>query len=124
MPYSKTFRFLDWEVYKTAKAFCKSLLPVIWELPKEFRLELGSQLIRSSTSILLNIAEGSGKKSDRELNRYFDIAIGSAHETLAHLDFLRDNGFVKEEVFDRCAEELESICRQLGGFKKLLRGKK
>jgi four helix bundle protein len=82
---------------------------------------MGNQLIRSSFSIVLNIAEGSGKNSDRELNRYFDIAIGSVNETLAGLDVLRDNRIISEELFERLLLQCKEISKQLGGFKKHLK---
>ena len=117
----KLFRFLDWPVYIQARGVCKKILHVVEKLPIRFRFELGGQLIRSSTSILLNIAEGSGKNSDRELNHYFNIAMGSLNETVANLDFLRDNKFVTQEHFNEIFTELESISKQLGGFKKILK---
>ena len=73
----KKFRFLEWEVYKDAKELFSLLLKVVKKLPKEYRFELGSQIIRAGLSIILNIAEGSGKSTDKKLNRYFDISLGS-----------------------------------------------
>ena len=70
------FRFLDWKVYKDSQDLFTSLLSLTKKIPAEYRYELSSQLIRSSSSVTLNIAEGSGKASDRELNRYFGIALG------------------------------------------------
>ena len=90
------------------------------QLPKEYRFELGSQIIRSSFSITLNIAEGSGKTSDRELNRYIEIALGSVNETLAAADVLKNNHFITEDDFDEMFRKLHSISSQLGGFKKRL----
>jgi len=68
----------------------------------------------------LNIAKGSGKSSDKELNRFFNIAIGSINETLAILDILKDNKLTTEDNFDNLFNELRSISKQLGGFKKSL----
>ncbi|MEK7650280.1 MAG: four helix bundle protein [Patescibacteria group bacterium] len=115
------FRFLNWAVYISARNVCKSILSLAGKLPNEIRYSLGNQIIRSSTSILLNIAEGSGKSSDRELNRFFDISIGSVNETVANLDFLRDNNFITREQFEKTFAELVSISKQLGGFKKSLK---
>lgn len=47
---------------------------------------LVDQLRRSSLSIPLNIAEGAGKMSLRDRQRFFSIARGSAFETYAILD--------------------------------------
>lgn len=115
-----SFRFLNWQVYRDAKEVFYQIIGVANGLPREYRYELGSQLIRSSHSVILNIAEGSGKRSDKELNRYFGIALGSIYETIASLDVLRDNNLIAEEKFRRLFEGLQSLAKQLGGFKKLL----
>lgn len=46
------------------------------------------QLDRASTSIALNIAEGTGKYTNKDKCRYYDIARGSAVESAACLDVL------------------------------------
>lgn len=116
----KTFRFLEWDVYKEAQSLFSYTLKIIKGIPKEFRFELGSQMIRSSHSILLNIAEGSGKGSDKELNHFFNIALGSLYETVACADSLRKNKLTNEEEFNKILIYGESISNQLGGFKKRL----
>ena len=115
------FRFLKWEVYKDAKDLLGLILKIVKKLPREFRFELGSQLIRSAFSIILNIAEGSGKTSDKELNRFIDISLGSISELLAAVDVLRDNNFITNTEFDEIFKKLVSISNQLGGFKKKLK---
>ncbi|HDH31338.1 MAG TPA: four helix bundle protein [Candidatus Wolfebacteria bacterium] len=96
------------------------ILKIVKNLPKEYRYELGSQIIRSTFSIILNIAEGSGKASDKELNRFIEIALGSVNETLAGVDVLKDNGFIMNNEFSEVYQKLDSISSQLGGFKKQL----
>ena len=114
------FRFLEWEAYQDSKKLFSCILNIVQKLPREYRFELGSQILRSSFSILLNIAEGSGKNSDRELNRFIGIALGSVNETLAGIDVLKDNGFITEHEFNSLLKMLWSISNQLGGFKKKL----
>ncbi|OGY63664.1 MAG: hypothetical protein A3I24_00870 [Candidatus Harrisonbacteria bacterium RIFCSPLOWO2_02_FULL_41_13b] len=115
------FRFLNWKVYKDSKSFFRQIILLVKEFPKEYRFEFISQLIRSSLSIVLNIAEGSGKNSDKELNRYISIAMGSVNETLAILDVLRDCQFLTEAQFNNLQQQLDQIDSQLGGFKKQIR---
>jgi len=117
----KKFRFLKWKVYKDAKELFLSLLKVVKKLPREYRFELGSQIIRSGLSIILNIAEGSGKSSDKELNRYFDISLGSLNEVLAAIDVLKDSKFITKKEFDKIFEKIDEISSQLGGFKKVVK---
>ena len=42
---------------------------------------LRDQLLRSSSSVALNLGEGKGRKSLKEQKRFFDIAFGSIRET-------------------------------------------
>lgn len=114
------FRFLEWEAYKTAKELVSLVLRVVKKLPKEYRFDIGSQILRSAFSVVLNIAEGAGKVSDKELNRFIEIALGSVNETLAGTDVLRDNQLITEAKFEEIYKKLYSISSQLGGFKKKL----
>ena len=69
----------------------------------------------------MNIAEGSGKSSDRELNHYFNISLGSLNETLAAIDILKDNGLITDEEFNKLFKKIDEISNQLGGFKKVVK---
>ena len=114
------FRFLEWEVYRDAKEVVSIILKLVRELPNEYRFEMGNQVIRSTLSIALNIAEGSGKGSDKDFNHFLNISMGSLNETLAAVDIFRDNKLITEEKFSEIKLKLESISNQLGGFKKTL----
>jgi len=114
------FRFLEWPVYKEAKELFAIVYKIVSKLPPGIRIDLGSQVLRSSFSVILNIAEGSGKSSDKELNRFFDIAIGSLNETVAGIDVLKDNGLALLKEFESVKQKSASVSKQLGGFKKTL----
>jgi|SRR3989344_5834243 len=114
------FRFLDWPVYQDAKSFSHSSFQLVKKLPREYRFEIGSQIIRSSMSVALNIAEGSGKNSDKDFNHFLNIALGSLFETVASLDILRDNKLITEKEFGSFVDVGNKISSQLGGFKKKL----
>ena len=116
----KQFRFLDWKVYKDSQKLFSLLLQIVKRLPREYRFELGSQLLRSGSSIILNIAEGSGKQSEKELNRFIETALGSLYETLANVDIIKSNNLMTEKEFLIIQEMVADICSQLGGFKKKL----
>ena len=96
------------------------MLKVTKKMPREYRFELGSQLLRSGSSIILNIAEGSGKQSEKELNRFIETALGSSYETLANLDILQANDLIEKKDFDTGQQIIVDVCRQLGAFKKKL----
>ena len=49
---------------------------------------LRSQLDRASSSVVLNCAEGRGKRSHVDQRRFYDIALGSMRECQAILELL------------------------------------
>jgi four helix bundle protein len=72
--------------YQEALRFVAWVGPVIEEITP--KLAAKDQLDRASTSMVLNTAEGNGKRSHADRCRYFDIARGSALESAACLDVL------------------------------------
>ncbi|HVF69106.1 MAG TPA: four helix bundle protein [Xanthomonadales bacterium] len=117
-----TFRFLDFQVYKEAKLFYREMIDATRKFPRE-QWELGDQIRRCTLSICLNIAEGSAKRSDKDFNRYIEIALGSVNEAIAGLDIAHGEKLISEEVFQGYYLQAEKITKQLGGFSKKLRTK-
>lgn len=74
------------KVYQEALRFVAWVAPIVDELP--LKLAARDQLDRASTSVVLNLAEGNGKRSHLDRCRYFDIARGSGVESAACLDVL------------------------------------
>jgi four helix bundle protein len=62
----------------------RELVPIVNELNRRDP-DLARQLRRASTSIALNVAEGSGSRGKNRTVRYH-TALGSARETLACLE--------------------------------------
>jgi len=71
------------------------------------------QLLRASQSVALNIAEGNGKRSRPDRNRFPDISRGSALECAAILDVLRVSGAVSEDEAREGKEMLRGIVAML-----------
>ncbi len=114
------FRFLKWDVYKDAKEIIHQVFNITNKFPRDHKFGLGDQLNRAAISIALNIAEGSGKNSDIDMNHFFNIAMGSLNEVIAGLDIAQDNKLISHEKFDELEEQLIRIGKQLSGFKKRL----
>ena len=116
----QTFRFLDWKMYKDGQDLFTDVLGMVKKIPREYRFELGSQIIRSALSITLNIAEGSGKASNKELAHYLNIALGSLYETVANVDTLKINQIIDQKECLKMHAKALGIAKQLGGFRKKL----
>ncbi len=102
------------KVYQNAVAFCAWVTPIMEALPS--RLAARDQLDRASTSIVLNLAEGNGKRSFPDRCRYFDIARGSAVECAAALDVLVARGVMDLTVAEEGKDQLIEIVSMLGGL--------
>ena len=115
------FRFLDFPVYKLAKEFNKEINEICKSLPPDEKYILNSQLRRASISIILNIAEGSDKGSDKDFNRYLMNSLGSLNETVAGLDIALDRGYISKVVFDKLFEKATELSNQIAGFSRKLK---
>ena len=114
------FRFRNFKVYQEAKFLHKEIVILTNKFPRQYWY-LIDQLRRSSLSIILNIAEGSSKQSDKDFNRYIAIALGSVDETAASLEIALDLELISLEQFKEFEGRLEILSRQLGGFSKFLK---
>src|SRR3990167_8478691 len=77
------FRFRNFPIYQELRIFIKDIYSLSNRLPRKEQIGLASQVRRAAASSLLNLAEGSMKKSDAELNRFLLISIGSISEIAA-----------------------------------------
>jgi four helix bundle protein len=116
------FRFLKFKVYQDAKNLHRKVVFLTKNCPREF-LYLKDQLRRSSLYIVLSIAEGSAKSSDKDFNRFIGIALGSANETGAGLDVSFEEGLITKADFENTMTMCREVIDQLGGFSKKLKSK-
>lgn len=102
------------KVYNEAVAFVAWVGPVIDELPA--KLSARDQLDRASTSIVLNLAEGNGKRSRSERCRFFNIARGSTVECAACLDVLVARRKADARIAEAGKEKLVEIVSMIAGL--------
>ena len=83
--------------------------------------EIGDQIRRALLSVILNIAEGSAKRSDKDFNRYIENALGSINEFIAGIDVALELKIITDKVRIDYFEIASDIAKQLGGLSKKLR---
>ena len=96
---------LTLEIYKTTTLF-----------PKDELFGLISQMRRSSSSIPTNIAEGCGRESNIEFNRFLTIAKGSASELEYQLLLAKDLNYISIQSHDFLNDKVNEIRKMLYGY--------
>lgn len=109
------FRFKSLEVWKKAISLSVLLAKISEEFPGRYQSSFGDQLRRAGLSIPNNIAEGNGRRSDRENTNFYNIAKGSAYECISILEVATQLGIVNWTKFNRDEVEnlTEEICKML-----------
>ncbi len=114
---SNIFRFREFPVYKEAREFRKDLKLLSREkFPQEEKYVLRQQLWRALDSIILNIAEGSDRHSDKDFSHFLNTALGSVNEVVGCLDCALDDGYIDESKYQEYLKQAENIVRQLKAF--------
>ena len=90
--------------------------------PKEERFGLTSQVRRASSSIPSNLADGCGRRSDGEMGRFVQIAMGSGAELSYHLLLCRDLGILGTAEFSRLSADLVEVMKMLSALSGRVRG--
>ena len=85
------------ETYKVVREFRKSISELIKTFPLGENFRLSDQLIRSSRSIVANIAEGYGRYHYQENIQFLRMARGSLFESKEHLNCVLDESYIKDE---------------------------
>jgi four helix bundle protein len=75
---------------------------------------LRDQLNRASASVVLNLGEGSGKRSMAEKRRYYDIAMGSLRECEAILILAEQEGSQAWQKLDCVGAHLYKLIKSTG----------
>lgn len=78
------------------------------------------QIQRASVSIMNNVAEGYGKRSDKALANYLRIARGSAAEVESMLMIATDLGYLQETKQAELLSKITDVNKLLSAFMRRL----
>ena len=89
------------------------------DFAKDF--ELRGQVRRSAASVMANIAEGQGRRTDKDFAHFLNISLGSVAETKSHMYLAKDLGYVSENTFSDIYDRLDEVGRMTFGLISHLR---
>ncbi len=105
-------------VWKRAHAVVLRIYSLTSDFPANERYGLISQLRRCAASVPINIAEGCGRQTSKELVRYVDIALGSASELEYQLLLAHELGYIAAPDYESTAPSVIEIKRMLVGLRR------
>lgn len=113
-------KFEEIEAWKKARKLVNDIYTIANKsMNNDFALK--GQLIRAGISIMANISEGFGRKSEKEFANFLNIAHASAAEVQSHLYIALDQKYIDKAIFNNLYAECTEISKMILGFQNYLR---
>jgi len=118
---AKIERFEDIVAWQKARTLVAEIYAVSGKggLARDFGLR--DQIRRAGVSVMLNIAEGFARRTNKEFAQYLFIAHGSVAELQAALYVALDQDYISQEVFNDLYHKANEVSKVISGFIKALR---
>lgn len=94
-------------------------LTEIGPFAKDFGLR--DQVRRASVSVMANIAEGHGRKSNSKFANFLNLARGSAHEVQSHLHVAAGLGYIEKDEFEELYSSISEVSKMTLALARYLR---
>jgi four helix bundle protein len=115
-----THNFRELKIWQKSRILVKDVYQITSSFPKEEIYGITSQARRSAVSIPSNIAEGSGRGTDKDFSHFLDIARGSVFELETLLILSSDLYFLREEEMLKILDKTSEIIKMLNSFQEKL----
>jgi four helix bundle protein len=104
-------RFEDIQAWQKARQVTRRVYEITGEgnFSKDYGLR--DQIRRASVSIMANIAEGLGRRSDKDFANFLNMAHGSAAEVQSHLYIALDLNYIGQASFTELYNLLDEVSR-------------
>lgn len=110
------FNFEKLRVYEDSLEFVNRVYEIIKVLPTDERYGLIDQIRRASTSIVLNIAEGSSR-TKKDFCHFLDLSRGSCYECVAILKIVFNRKYITNKQYQGLYTEAEILARKISALK-------
>ena len=118
---SKINSHKDLEIWKKSIDLVVKTYKLTSSFPEHEKFGLVNQMRRASVSVSSNIAEGSGRISDKEFNRFLEISLGSSFELETQLIIAHELEFLPDDDFTNLSEKVQEEQKMITGLQKSLR---
>ena len=117
----KQFRFEKLEVWHDTRRLNQKIYQLSHLFPRDEIYGLTSQLRRASVSVSANIAEGSGRNSDKDFAHFLELSYGSIMEVASLMFLAFDEGYVSKDDLELILPEIECIGARIAALNRSLK---
>lgn len=114
------FAFENLEVWQDSRKLVAKIYKLSKNFPKDEQFGLTSQLRRATTSISLNIVEGSSRTSKKDQANFYKNAFSSATEVLGALILASDLEYISENEIKEIRPEIEKVTNKLNALRNAI----
>ncbi len=114
----KITRFEDMPVWQESQDFAVEVYKLTKTFPKDELYALTNQMRRASSSVSANIAEGFGRKTDKDKANFYHIALGSLLETKNFIYLAGRLQYLDQQEIDKTIPLINSVHRQITAILK------
>lgn len=112
--------FKELKVWKQGIELSRLIFETTKAFPSEHKFGISSQIFRSAVSIPSNIAEGCGRKSEKEFKQFLSIALGSSFELETQIIIAKEVDLITQEKCLELIYRISEIQKMLNGLAKSL----
>lgn len=114
-------KFEDIQAWQKARELNKYLFSITNSGKFKNDFSLKDQILRAANSIMLNIAEGFARRSNKEFIQYLVFAHGSASEIQSAIYIAIDREYIQNDIFTDIYNRCEEISKMIMGLIKYLK---
>jgi four helix bundle protein len=112
--------FKELKVWKAGIELCKAIFELTRTFPSEEKYGLISQITRSAISIPSNIAEGCGRKTNKDFYQFLNISLGSSFELETQIIIAKEFNYIIAERANIVCDQIVEIQKMIYGLQKSL----
>lgn len=113
--------FKELKVWQNSRILINDIYFVSRQFPDYERFGLTSQMRRCAVSVASNIAEGSGRGTNKDFAHFLNISFGSGCELETQVIVAYDLEFISIQQFDDLTKKILEIRKMLIGLQRKLK---
>jgi four helix bundle protein len=113
--------FKKLEIWRLSKELTIMIYKVTEKYPSTEKFGLVNQMRRAAISIPANIAEGTGRSSNKDLANFINISIGSLFELETFTEISKELNFIDANLHDAISKKIAEIKHKAINFNKRVR---